>query len=628
MKKLTSLAFSKKIYKRILLFTLIFALGLTLATQLEMVTLGILTKKGPDFFTLFAKNPHDEKVPFSQMEERFTQIDQTHSGSISREDIASYMERQKPAGVIDNFMHKLNDVLPIEKDITAFILFIIFVAFLKAITLFSYRFGTRLFAIYMGRDIRQKYFEHIQTLPMSFYQSHNIGALSSRAVNDAYVIADAINSALINYFQTPFALISSIVLCLIVSWKLFSIVFFGLPLVVGSIIFLAKRIRHISKQLQKKQESFSSVLVEFLNGIQTIKLFVMEDFSLKKYKENNDAMAKLEVRNARYDVSARPILHTVGMLFLVGVILFGLYGLHLPLYEVFFFCGLLYVAYEPIKKFAEENARIQRGIAACDRLFEVLDLHPDIQDDQGAQSFIPFTSNIAFNDVTFSYSSHKNDLNNISFSIKKGEMIAIVGSTGSGKSTLIFLLTRLFDPQSGTISIDGIPIQNYTQKSLREFFSVVPQRPFLFIDTVKENIRFGRPYTDEEVYTAAKKAHAEEFIVQLPQGYETQLAEAGKSLSGGQQQRLAIARALIKKSPVLILDEATSSLDTVSEQQIKQILHELKGNVTQIVVAHRLSTIEGADRIIVMEKGQVVSVGTKEELLGNCPVFQKLYTHK
>ncbi len=626
MKRLISLAWSRSLYRTILFFTLLFALGLTVATQFEMFTLGILTKKGPDFFALFGTTPKAQKVSYDEIVNRFEQIDTGHTGSINRENIATFMESQPKDGLIDKLLDKLNKVLPIEKNALALALFITGVAILKAVTLFSYRFGTKLFAVYMGRDIRQRYFEHIQTLPMSFYQVHNIGALSSRAVNDAYVIADGINSALTNYIQTPFAMVSSIALCLAVSWKLSLVVFLGVPFVIGAIVFLARRIRTISRQLQKKQESFASVLVEYLNGIQTIKLFAMEDFSLKKYKENNDAMAALEIKNARYDVSARPILHTIGMLFLVCTIIFGLYGLHLPLYEVLFFCGLLYVAYEPIKKFAEENGRIQRAIAACDRLFEVLDIEPAITDEKEAKSTIPYSEAIRFNNVSFQYGSHRNALSSVSFTINKGEMIAVVGPTGGGKSTIVSLLARLFEPQEGSITIDGFPIQNYTQKSLRDFFAVVPQRPFLFIDTVKENIRFGRPYTDEEVIEAARKAHAEEFITHLSQGYDTPLAEAGKTLSGGQQQRIAIARALIKKSPVLILDEATSSLDTESEQQIKLALNELKGSITQIVIAHRLTTIEGADRIIVIDKGQIVGQGTKSELLETCGIFQRLYS--
>lgn len=626
MKQLIKIAFSKSLYRYLLVFTLISALGFTVATQLKMFSLGIITKKGPDVFELFGTGSHPSTVSREELSSRWQELDSTGKGVIDRKDVAAFMETHRTEGIVDRGMTAISRYLPLDSDVWSLVIVILSIAVFEAITLFAYRFGTKLFAISIGKDIRQQYFEHIQSLPMSFYQAHNIGALSSRAVNDAYMIADGINSTLVNYLQTPFALISTLGLCFAISWRLSCVVFIGLPLLIGPIIFIARRIRRLARQLQKKQEAFASVLVEFLSGVQTIKLFAMEEFSLKKYKEHNDAMADLEVRNARYDISSRPVLHTIAMLFLVTTLLFGLWGLQLPLHEVLFFCGLLSAVYEPVKKFAEENGRIQRGAAACDRLYEVLDLHPAIKDEENAKQQISFSDHIAFENVTFSYGNEQTVLSSVSFTVKRGEMVAIVGPTGGGKSTIVSLFTRLFEPQDGVITIDGIPIQHISQKSLREFFAVVPQRPFLFHDTIRENIRFGRTFSEDAVRYAARQAHAEEFICALPKSYDTFLAEAGKTLSGGQQQRLAIARALIKQSPVLILDEATSALDPMSEQQIKLALKELKGAFTQIIIAHRLSTIEDADRIIVIEGGKKVGDGSKEELLQTCPTFKRLWT--
>jgi ABC-type multidrug transport system fused ATPase/permease subunit len=625
MKRLLSIAFSKGAYRYLFVFTLIFALGFTIATQLEMFSLGIVARKGPDFFELFGSGSHPSTVSYTEMQSRWSELDSQAKGVVSRDEVSQYMDAHKKGGIIDRGIDAINRFLPINTSVWALVTVILSVSLFKAITLFSYRFGTKLFAINIGKDIRQEYFEHIQSLPMSFYQAHNIGALSSRVVNDAYIIADGINSTLVNYFQTPFALISTLSLCFAISWKLSCVVFLGFPMLIGPIIFIAKRIRRLSRQLQKKQEAFASVLVEFLSGIQTIKLFAMEHFSLKKYRENNEAMAALEIRNARYDMSSRPILHTIAMLFLVTVLLFGLWGLCLPLHEVLLFCGLLSAVYEPVKKFAEENGRIQRGAAACDRLYEVLDLRPSIHDEKGAKEEVSFSDTLVFDDVSFSYGEQTAVLSSVSFTVKRGEMVAIVGPTGGGKSTIVSLLARLFEPQQGTIMLDGVPIQQFTQKALRDFFAIVPQRPFLFHDTIRENICFGRAFNEEAVRYAAKQAHAEEFICALPSKYETFLEEAGKSLSGGQQQRLAIARALIKQSPILVLDEATSSLDPVSELHIKLALRELKGNCTQIIIAHRLSTIEDADRIIVIEGGRKVGDGTKEQLLQTCPTFKRLW---
>ena len=259
-------------------------------------------------------------------------------------------------------------------------------------------------------------------------------------------------------------------------------------------------------------------------------------------------------------------------------------------------------------------------------MYEVLGLKPNIVDGDGALNLEGLKKEIEFKNVSFKY---ENDwvLKDVSFTIKKGETIAIVGPTGSGKSTIVQLLPRLFDIQKGSIKIDGQSIKEYTQKSLKENMAFVPQKPFLFYDTVLENIAFGRGFSHEKIIEAAKKAHAHEFIVDLPNQYYSQVAERGKNLSGGQQQRLAIARALVKDSPILIMDEATSALDAVSENKIKEAIKGLHSDVTQIIIAHRLSTIDHADKIIYLEKGRVLAFGTKADLLENCPEFKYMWDH-
>jgi ABC-type multidrug transport system fused ATPase/permease subunit len=292
--------------------------------------------------------------------------------------------------------------------------------------------------------------------------------------------------------------------------------------------------------------------------------------------------------------------------------------------EVFFYCGLLYIFYEPIKKFAEENSHIQRGIAAADRLYEVMAMKPDIADKVDAKTLTSFQDSIEFDNVSFRYGDEW-ILRDLSFTIRKGECVAIVGPTGAGKSTIVQLLPRLYDIEKGEIRIDGVPLADYTQASLRENIAFVPQKPFLFVDTIGNNIAFGRTFPEGQMESAAISAYADEFITRLPKGYDTELVEAGKNLSGGQQQRLAIARALIKQAPILVMDEATSSLDTLSEMHIKQAIDNLRGKMTQVIIAHRLSTIEGADRIIYIEKGRKVAEGTKEELLATCPAFERMW---
>ena len=304
--------------------------------------------------------------------------------------------------------------------------------------------------------------------------------------------------------------------------------------------------------------------------------------------------------------------------------MFGLYGLQLPLHEVLFYCGLLTTVYEPIKKFAEENGRIQRGIAASERMAEVIDEpSQSLKQDDGID-IRSFKDSLEFDNVWFSYGSEW-VLKGVSFRIKKGETVAIVGPTGAGKSTIVQLLARLYEIQKGEIRIDGKSLSAYSLKSLREFFAYVPQKPFLFFDTVAENISFGRAFSEVEIIRAAERAHADEFICQLPEKYDTLLAEAGKSLSGGQQQRIAIARAFIKNAPVLVMDEATSSLDATSENYIKQALKELKHDVTKIIIAHRLSTIEDADHILYLEKGIKSDEGKISDLLERCEPFRNMW---
>lgn len=629
MKRLFQIAFGKQKHRFLIGLTLVAMCLLTIASQLEIFTLGVITKKGPEFFELFAPVQDGELirtdiVTHEQMEARFKEMDIQHTGVVSKAEATKFYQQWRHHDFIESGMTYLDSFFNVKGSVFNLALMVIVVALFKAITLFTHRFSTRLVAIRLSSDLRQEYFEHIQSLPMSFYQQHNMGSLSSRVVGDAAMIAEAVNACLVNYLQTPFTVATTLTLCFMTSWQLSLIIFFGFPLIIFPIIFLAKRVKRISKQIQKNQEHFTSVLLDFLGGVQTVKVFAMEDFSLKKYREQNQRMAALEKKSARYDLSSRPIVHTIGMMFLATALLYGLYVLHMSVSEVLFYCGMLYIFYEPIKKFAEENTHIQRGVAAAERMFEVMDLKPQIADVKDASELQGLESSIEFDNVSFHYGDSW-VLKNLSFSVKKGESVALVGPTGAGKSTIAQLLPRLYEVQEGQVLINGKPINTYTQKSLRENIAFVPQKPFLFLDTVSANIAYGRNFSTEQIHHAARQAHADEFITRLPEGYNTEIAEGGKNLSGGQQQRLAIARALVKGAPILIMDEATSSLDAVSEDYIKTSISELRGQVTQIIIAHRLSTIEHVDKIIYLEKGQKVAEGSKDELLKSCPGFRLMW---
>lgn len=607
----------------IMTFTTLFVL--TIANQLEMCSLGILADTGSDFFTLFSPEKNAvEAVSLTDVQARWTAIDTTGSGVITKQDASAFIAQQKEVNPLNRAFHYVKENFQLANNVTALVCILVAVAIFKAIWLFASRYTTQLLAIRVSRDLRQQYFEHIQQLPMSFYQQHNIGSLSSRVVGDAGQIASSINSGITNYLQTPFTVITSLVMCFCLSWKLSMVIFFGMPLIVIPIVFLAKRVKRVSRQLQTNQERFASVLIDFLAGIQTVKIFAMELFSLKKYIEQNNRMAVLESKTAKYGLLTRPILHGITTLCMAGVIIYGLHILGMGVAQLIVFVGLLNLAYEPVKKFADENGNIQRGVVAAERMFEVLNLKPHIEDLPGSVELKDFNDCIEFDHVWFRYQGEW-VLKDVSFTVRKGETVAIVGPTGAGKSTIVQLLPRLYEVQQGEIRVDGKPLNLYTQKSLRDIIAFVSQKPFLFFDTVAANIAFGRDFTRDQVENAAKRAHAEEFICRLPQKYDTMLAEAGQNLSGGQQQRLAIARALVKNAPILILDEATSALDSLSENRIKNAILSLHGEVTQILIAHRLATIEHADRIIYLERGEKIAEGTREELLKTCEPFRHMW---
>ena len=629
MKLLLKAALRHRKHFSLLVVTFLTLFALTVASQMEMFALGILSNNGVDFFSLFSPKKEldvrsTDAISLHDVKVKWHEIDKEGSGIITKQKAASYMVKRRETNPLNWVLNRLKKKFDFSNNVQVLITLLIIIACFKAVWLFFSRFFTQLFAIRISCDLRQRYFEHIQSLPMSFYQKYNIGSLSSRVVGDANQISDSLNSVVTNYLQTPFTIITSLLVCFYLSWQLSLVIFIGLPMIIMPILLLAKRVRRVTRQLQKNQERFASVLIDFLTGIQTVKIFAMELFSRKKYEEQNQRMAVLETKTAKYALLTRPILHAITTLCIAGVVVFGLFTLGMPLSQLIVFCGMLQLAYEPVKKFADENANIQRGVVAAERMFEVLDIKPLIEDHDGALELSGFNDVIEFDHVWFRYQGEW-ILKDVSFTVRKGQTVAIVGPTGAGKSTIVQLMPRLYEVQKGEISIDGKPLNAYTQKSLRENIAFVSQRPFLFYDTIAANISFGRDFSREEIEDAAKRAHAHEFIKDLPEKFDFMLTDAGQNLSGGQQQRIAIARALIKNAPILVLDEATSALDAVSENRIKSAIFDLHGEVTQILIAHRLGTIEHADKIIYLEKGEKIAEGSKKQLLETCEEFRTMW---
>ncbi len=657
MKNLTKLAFQNKKHFVLLLLTVVLSWMMQISSMMEMYSIGLLTNNGPDFFALFSPSQKNEKVvpvnpektqgflakkissykqhlnkkktiaeniSINDVREKWPEIDVDGKGYITKRDASSYMHKSTGRNVLTGIMLQVGKKLHLSNSVTLLLIMMGGVALFKVVCTFLSRYASSLVGIRVSKELRAQYFEHLQTLPMSFFQKHNIGGLSARVGTDAGAVSASIISIIINYCQLPFIIISCLFGLFMLSFELSLIIFVGLPLLGFPIIFLAKKARKSQKQMQIYGEQFAHILVDYLAGIQTVKLFNMEKFSSKKYHDMNDRSAKIEEKIALYGYISRPVLHMIGTTFLAVIIIYGLYFAKMHVSDLVVYVGLLHLFYDPIKKFGEENISIQRGLAAADRMFSVLDIEPEVKDKPNAKEFTQFENEIKFDKVWFKYDEEW-VLKDFSFTVKKGQTVALVGPTGAGKSTIAQLLPRLYDIQKGDILVDGVSIKDLKQKSLREGISSVSQKPFLFYDSVSNNISYGRDYTTSEVLSAAKRAHADEFIQCLPNGYETMLAEMGKNLSGGQQQRLAIARALVKKAPILIMDEATSALDSISENKIKQAILELKGEMTQIIIAHRLSTIEDADKIVYMEYGVKIAEGTREDLYENCSGFKLMW---
>lgn len=626
MKLLLRAALQSSRHYLLLLFTMVAMLLLTVASQMEILSIGIIARTGPDFFSLFGeqREGHTVKDVVSKegLDKKWSEI--SDGDTLTKAQMASYIASSKNQGLINRVNAFLDKHFHLASSLPRLALVVIIVAFFKAAALFAYRYTTQVVAIRVSRDLRQRCFDHVQTLSMSFYHDYDLGQISNRVAGDAGIVASSVNALLINYIQTPFAIISTFCAILFISWKLTLVVFLGVPIVIVPVVYLAKKVKQVSQRIASNQEKCTGILAECIYGIFTIKTFAMESFSRKKFKENNSLAAKLEEKSARYGLASRPLLHMISSIFFAAVILSGLYFFSIPPEDLLVFCGLLYVFYEPVKKFAEENVQIQRGVVSAERMFGLLEQKPTVTDRLGALPLGSFQQSIEFRDVWFRYKEQW-VLQGLSFTVNKGEIVAICGPTGAGKSTIVSLLPRLYDVSQGTILIDGKPLQDYTQESLRKQIAFVPQKPFLFLDSIRENIAIGRPYSEGEIQAAARHAHAEEFIVKLPNAYCSPLQELGKNLSGGQQQRLSIARALVTQAPILVMDEATSALDAVSEEKIRDAILSMRGKLTQIIIAHRFSTIEHADRIIYVDHGTKIAEGTKDELLSSCPAFRTMW---
>ncbi len=516
-------------------------------------------------------------------------------------------------------------------------LVIIIVAVVKGLSFF----GQSYFMGYVGQrivtDIRGMLYRHILNLPVSYFTKNSTGALMSRVTNDVGMLQNTAADSVATLLRESLIVIVLATVVISRDWKLALAAFVAFPLAIYPMVRFSKKMRKVSSQGQASMGAMTALLHEAIAGIKIVKAFCMEKYEELRFGKENERFSKLRMKSIKVRSIASPLMEMLGSVGFAVTIWYAAYRIHngtlTPEAFISFFAAVL-MLYQPIKALNGVNMNIQSGLAAASRVFEILDIPEETKDKEDAKKIGGVYEGLEFRNVSFRYgdkhvpagSKQGWVLKDINLKVKKGEVIAIVGTSGVGKTTFVNLIPRFYDVSGGTILIDGLDIRDMSRDSLRVQVAIVSQQVILFNDTVKRNIAYGDlEKGDEGIINAAKAANADAFIRRLPQGYDTLIGEGGIRLSGGERQRLSIARAILKNAPILILDEATSSLDTESEMEVQKGLHNLIEGKTTFVVAHRLSTVRNADRIIVLSDGGIKEMGRHEDLLKLGGEYSRIY---
>jgi len=505
-------------------------------------------------------------------------------------------------------------------------LMIVFI--IRAFTSFFSEYAFQKVGLSTVRDLRNQLYERIINQSHRFFADRSTGEMVSRVVSDADAIQAAVSTRMGDLFQESITLIGLIAFVFITNTELALISMIGAPLLVIPVVQFGKRLRGTTHRSQERMADIATLLEETIRGVRIVKAFTMEPFEIGRFRAATQRHLSWNLKAQRVQALTSPVMELLAGLGMIALFLYAHRRINagtLTLGQFLSFLAAMAAMYAPIKKLNKVNLSLNTALSAAERVFRMLDIPNEVEEKKDAIALAKVGSGIRYNHVTFTYG---NDpvLRDVDLAVNPGEIVALVGGSGAGKSTFVNLLPRFYDVSEGSISVDGVDVRDVKLKSLRSLMGFVTQEVVLFNDTVKNNIAYGRSNIDDNaVIEAAKAANAHEFITALPNGYDTTVGEGGVLLSGGQRQRLAIARALFKDPPILVLDEATSALDTESERLVQQALNNLMRGRTTLVIAHRLSTIRSADKIVVLDKGEIVEIGTHDELLVHKGVYRKLY---